>query len=93
MQKRRLLYYPGCTLKTTALNFDDSAVAMAKALGIELEELKRWYCCGTVYSLATDDVIHQLAPIRNLVRVQEQGEDQIVALCSMCYNTLKRANL
>jgi heterodisulfide reductase subunit B len=91
-------YYPGCTLKTTAKNFDTSAVASAEALGIELVELPRWNCCGTVHALAKDDVMHYLAPIRNLIRVEEMNneglveERRVVTLCAMCYNTLKRAN-
>jgi len=94
----RLAYYPGCTLKTTAKNFESSALASAKALGIELIELPRWNCCGTVHALAKDDVMHYIAPIRNLVRVEEmkdQGlvdDKRLVTLCEMCFNTLKRAN-
>jgi heterodisulfide reductase subunit B len=86
-------YYPGCTLKTTAKNFEDSAIGVFKTLDLELKELKRWNCCGTVYSLAADDLMHHLAPIRNLIRVKEEGGDRVVTLCSMCYNTLKRSNL
>jgi heterodisulfide reductase subunit B len=85
-------YYPGCTLKTTAKNFEDTTIAVSKALSIELIELPRWNCCGTVYSLAEDDLMHQLAPIRNLIRVQEMGYDRVTTLCSMCYNTLEQAN-
>lgn len=91
-------YYPGCTLKTTAKNFDTSAVASAEALGIDLVELPRWNCCGTVHALAKDDVMHYLAPIRNLIRVEEMNneglveEKRVVTVCAMCYNTLKRAN-
>jgi heterodisulfide reductase subunit B len=33
-----------------------------------------------------------VAPARNLVRAQEAGSDEIVTLCAMCYNTLKRAS-
>jgi heterodisulfide reductase subunit B len=94
----RYTYYPGCTLKTTAKNFDDSTKATAKALGIELVEPDRWNCCGTVYALASDDVMHHLAPIRNMIRVEELKEQdkvdnkKMVTLCAMCYNTLKRAN-
>ncbi len=87
-----LLYFPGCTLKTSAKNFEDSALTVASKLGLELRELPRWNCCGTVYSLAADDLMHQLAPVRNLVRVQELNRDKLVTLCSMCYNTLKRAS-
>jgi heterodisulfide reductase subunit B len=96
----RLPYYPGCTLKTTAGNFETSAVAVARALGIDLLELPRWNCCGTVFSLTDDDLIHHVAPIRNLIRVKEMNragmvsdENRLVTLCSMCFNTLKRANL
>ena len=88
-----LSYYPGCTLKTKALNFEDSAVAAMAALGVNLVELPRWNCCGTVYSMAEDDLAHHIAPVRNLVRVVEQGSGKVVTLCSFCYNTLKRADL
>lgn len=88
----KISYFPGCTLKTTAKNFEDSALASLSSLGIDLIELPRWNCCGTVYSLASDDLMHQLAPVRNLIRVKEQKATKVVTLCSMCYNTLKRAN-
>lgn len=96
----KLPYYPGCTLKTSAKNLEDSALAAAKVLGIELIELPRWNCCGTVFSLTADDLIHHLAPIRNLIRVQEmnktglvKNEHRLVTLCPMCYNTLKMSNI
>ena len=89
----KIIYYPGCTLKTKAKNLGDTAVAAMNLLGIELEELTRWNCCGAVYSLADDDLIHQVAPVRILVRAMEQGGGRLVTLCSMCYNTLARANL
>lgn len=88
----KVSYYPGCTLKNTAKNFEDSTLCAMNRLGIETEELKKWYCCGTVFSLASDDLIHHVAPIRNLVRVKEAGSDTVMTLCAMCYNTLKRAN-
>jgi len=96
----KIPYYPGCTLKSVAKNFETSALAVAKILGLELVELPRWNCCGTVFSLTTDDLMHQLAPIRNLIRVQEMNEKgivennyRLVTLCTMCFNTLKRSNL
>jgi heterodisulfide reductase subunit B len=64
-----LSYYPGCTLKTKAKNFEDSAIASMAILGVNLVELPRWNCCGTVYSLAEDDLIHHVAAVRTLVRV------------------------
>ncbi len=89
----KISYYPGCTLKTNAKNFEDSAIKSLEKLGVELAELDRWNCCGTVFSFASDDVMYHLAPTRNLIRVKESGDDKVAVLCSMCYNTLKRANI
>ena len=89
----KLLYYPGCTLKTTAKNLEDSAIKAAEALGIELVEMDDWYCCGAVFSLTDDDLMHQIAPIRNFINVQEEGGEKVVTICDMCYNTLKQTNL
>ncbi len=88
----KISYYPGCTLKTRAKNLETSALAAMEALGLEVEELTRWNCCGAVYSLADDDLIHIVAPVRDLIRVKESGHNTVVTLCSMCYNTLARAN-
>jgi heterodisulfide reductase subunit B len=88
----KISYYPGCTLKTKAKNLEKSALAALDVLGVEYEELPRWNCCGAVYSLADDDLIHVVAPVRDLIRVKEQGNDTVITLCSMCYNTLARAN-
>ncbi|UCG28857.1 MAG: CoB--CoM heterodisulfide reductase iron-sulfur subunit B family protein [Bacteroidales bacterium] len=85
-------YYPGCTLKANARNFEDSALFACEKLDIEIKELSRWNCCGTVFSLSTDDLIHHMAPVRNLIRVEENGSNRVMTLCAMCYNTLKRAN-
>ena len=88
-----LAYYPGCTLKTKAKNLEEPAIASLEVLGFKLEEIARWNCCGAVHSLADDDLIHQVAPVRNLIRAREQGKNELVTLCSFCFNTLKRANL
>ena len=69
----KVAYYPGCTLKSHAKNFEDSALAVMATLGIDMEELPRWNCCGTVFSLASDDLMHHVAPIRVLLRAREEG--------------------
>lgn len=88
----KVSYYPGCTLKSNAKNFEDSALCALRELGVDVQELPRWNCCGTVYSLTTDDLMRHLASIRNLIRVKEAEADSVMTLCAMCYNTLKRVN-
>ncbi len=89
----RLSYFPGCTLKNHAANFDDSTVAACSRLGMEVKELDRWNCCGTTHGLTADDLIHRMAPITNLIRAKEADADAFMTGCAMCYSTLKRANL
>lgn len=86
-----LPYYPGCTLKANASHFEDSAIKALEILGHQLVEMKDWVCCGTVFSQTDDDLMLHLASIRNLLRAKEQGFDELVTLCSMCYNTLNRS--
>jgi heterodisulfide reductase subunit B len=88
----KVSYYPGCTLKTKALNLEASALGALRALGIDVEELPRWNCCGAMFNLADDDLIRQLAPVRNLIRALEQGASHVVTICGQCYNVLARAN-
>lgn len=89
----KLLYYPGCTLKTSAKNLESSAFAVAESLGHEMVEMENWNCCGVVTSLTDDDLMHHLAPLRNLIHVEDEGEKRVVTLCDMCCNTLKQTNL
>ncbi len=43
----KLALYPGCSLESTAKEYLDSTIVVAKALGIELEEIPDWICCGS----------------------------------------------
>lgn len=85
-------YFPGCSLKDTGKDFERSGLAVMQTLGQPLLEMERWYCCGTMVSQTEDNLMQQLGPVRDLVQVQDSGCDEVVALCSMCFNTLKRAN-
>jgi heterodisulfide reductase subunit B len=87
----RFSYYPGCSLRTKAKNLDDSTKAVATALGVELDELHGWVCCGAVPPLVTDNVMNLLAPVRNLASAEKRG-NELVTTCAFCYNILKRSN-
>ncbi len=79
-------------MKSHAANFEGSLLYSMQHLGVEVQEIERWNCCGTVSSLVQDNAMRQVAPIRNLLRVQEANASRVMTACSMCYNTLKRAN-
>lgn len=84
-------YYPGCTLKTKAKELDKYARLSAKALGIELEELKEWQCCGAVYPMAKDEIATKLSSVRALESSKRENKD-LVTLCSACHNVIKQVN-
>lgn len=88
-----IAYYPGCTLKTTGINFEKTALALLEHFDVHAFELEDWYCCGVMPSQTRDNLMHQLAPIRTLIKTKEAESDRLLTLCSMCYNTLKRAQL
>lgn len=89
----KLLYFPGCTLKTYASNLETSAIAVMKSLGYELKEMENWNCCGVVSSLSEDDLMRHIAPLRNLIHVENEGENKLITICDMCYNTIKQTAL
>ncbi|MBE7056188.1 MAG: disulfide reductase [Ruminococcaceae bacterium] len=84
-------YYPGCTLKTKAKDLDEYGRKAAEALGVTLEELPNWQCCGAVYPLATDEIATKLSAVRALANAKEKGQP-LVTLCSACHHVIKRVN-
>jgi heterodisulfide reductase subunit B len=83
-------YYPGCTLSTKAAGYDRSGRAVAAALGLELEELAEWQCCGATFPLMLDDSLALIAPTRVLYQAQQAGE-RVVTLCAICFHVLRRS--
>lgn len=83
-------YFPGCTLSTNAANYDRSGRAVAEALGLTLEELPEWQCCGATFPLVLDDSLALIAPTRILYQAQQAGE-RVTTLCSICFNVLRRS--
>lgn len=87
----KICYYPGCTLKTQAKDLDNYARLSAKALGIEMEEIENWQCCGAVYPTARDEIATKLSAVRALDFAKNHG-GKLLTLCSACHNVIKRVN-
>ncbi|MBR5900106.1 MAG: CoB--CoM heterodisulfide reductase iron-sulfur subunit B family protein [Clostridia bacterium] len=84
-------YYPGCTLKNKAKDLDEYARKSALALGVELEEIENWQCCGGVFTTAKDEIATKLSSVRALKQAQDKGYD-LVTVCSACHNVIKQTN-
>lgn len=88
----KFAYFPGCSLHSTAKEFGDSTVAVCKALGIDLQEIPDWSCCGATSAHATNHELAVALPARSLGLAEKMGLD-IVAPCAACYNRLKSAEV
>ena len=84
-------YYPGCTLKTKAKDLDIYARKSAEALGVTLEEIKDWQCCGGVYTMGRDEIASKLSSVRALADAKAKGQE-LVTVCSACHHVIKRVN-
>jgi len=84
-------YYPGCTLKTKAKELDVYARKSAEALGVTMEEIPDWQCCGAVYPMASDEIATKLSAVRALQSAKDKGQD-LLTLCSACHHVIKRVN-
>ena len=88
----KIAYYPGCTLRTKAKELDRYAREAAAVLGVELEELRDWQCCGGAYTSAKDEIATKLSSVRALAGARDMGSEGLVTVCSACYNVLKQTN-
>ncbi|MEG6616029.1 CoB--CoM heterodisulfide reductase iron-sulfur subunit B family protein [Peptococcaceae bacterium 1198_IL3148] len=86
----RFAYYPGCSLESTAIEFDYSIRAVCKALEVDLVELPDWICCGSTSAHATSHDLAIALPAQNLLIAEELRLNPLVP-CSACYNRLKTA--
>jgi heterodisulfide reductase subunit B2 len=83
-------FYPGCTLSSSARPYGRSISWVCERLGIEIEELPDWTCCGATSAHALNKDLSYALPARNLAIAQGLGDDLVVA-CSACYSRLKIA--
>jgi heterodisulfide reductase subunit B len=86
----RYLYYPGCSLRGTGKAYEESLLAVFKALDVELVELDDWNCCGATAYMSIDEVSSFALAGRNLALAEEKNLD-LIAPCSACFLVLNKA--
>ncbi len=84
-------YYPGCSLHSTGSEYDISFRAVCDKLGIEIEEVKGWVCCGTSPAHCTSRLLSLALPFENLCKAKEMGMTDVVAPCAACFARLRTA--
>jgi heterodisulfide reductase subunit B len=90
----RYLYYPGCSLEGTAVEYHVSTQAVMTALGVEMQEIEDWTCCGASAAESVSDLLSQALPARNLALAEKMNPGgDIVIPCSACYLNLRRVEV
>ncbi len=87
----KVSYFPGCTLKNKAKDLDMYAYKSAEVLGVTLEEIENWQCCGGVFTTSSDEVATKLSSVRALKYANDRNQP-LVSVCSACHNVLKQTN-
>jgi len=84
-------YYPGCSLHSTAKEYDRSLRAVCEKVGIELEEVKNWICCGSTPAHATSKLLSLALPLKNLAEIEKSGFREVIVPCAACFSRFKIA--
>lgn len=87
----KVSYFPGCTLKTKAKDLDFYARKVAEVLGVTLEEVDNWQCCGGVFTTSKDEIATKLSSVRALASAKKKNQ-ALVTVCSTCHNVIKQTN-
>jgi heterodisulfide reductase subunit B len=86
-------YFPGCSLKSSGRAYEESLLAVFRAMGVPLQELDDWNCCGATAYMSVDEVQAFTLAARNLGLAEQsattgEGVTDIVAPCNACYLVL-----
>lgn len=84
-------YYPGCSLEGISREYDESMRALLTRLGVSIEDLPDWICCGTLAAPSLSPLLGLATPLWNVARAKEAGYDQLIAPCSACLYHFKHA--
>ena len=87
----KVSYFPGCTLKNKAKDLDIYARKCAEVLGVTLEEIENWQCCGGVFTMSDSERATKLSSVRALCEARDKNQP-LVSVCSACHNVLKQTN-
>ncbi len=80
-------YYPGCSLESSAKEYQMSAEVVCEKLGIELVEIEDWNCCGALEVSSLNSTLSIALPARNL-RIASEKSDKLAVACNACLNNL-----
>jgi heterodisulfide reductase subunit B2 len=88
----QLGYYPGCALEASAREYSLAISRVFQEIGVTLEPIKDWNCCGASAAHSTKHKLSLALPYRNLALAKSQGLAEVFAPCPFCSKTLMNVN-
>ena len=86
---KKFALFIGCNIPAKVEQYETSARAVFKELGIDIVDIKAFNCCG--YPLKNiDKTAWLLAAARNIALAEKEGLD-LLTLCKCCFGSLKKA--
>lgn len=87
MTRREIGYYPGCTLYSSAKEYNLSTKAVFSTFDIDLKELEDWNCCGAVEASSVNPLLAISLSARN-VAIAAKDYTEVVVPCPACLSNL-----
>ncbi len=84
-------YYPGCSLHSMAKEYEVSFRSVCEKTGIELEEPKKWICCGSSYAHAASKLLGISLAWYNFIEINKLELKDVIAPCAACFSRFKTA--
>jgi len=79
-------YYPGCSASGTSKEYEMSVKLVYEAIGIKLQELKDWICCGSSPAHSSSLLLADALALKNLSLAKEQNLKELIIPCMGCYS-------
>ncbi|BBG23490.1 CoB--CoM heterodisulfide reductase iron-sulfur subunit B family protein [Sulfuracidifex tepidarius] len=86
----KVAFYPGCSLDGLGKSYEESLKLVAKDLGLPLDKISDYNCCGALEVKNVNTMAGLLLPARNLSLAREMNADAVVSACPGCHYSLSR---
>lgn len=84
-------FYPGCVSQGGAPELYPAARMICQRLGIELEEIRAWTCCGAGVMQEKNQLFGDTLNARTMAKAEQLGMT-IMTICSTCQGVMGQAN-
>lgn len=86
---KKITYFPGCSAHGTSEEFEKTVRMVMQRLGVQLEDIPDWNCCGATSAHTMSESLAYALPLRNLVLAEKLNNTTMAIPCASCYQRMK----